>query len=566
MRERIGRRDLLKGAACVLGGNVVTAAAAAMPVKAVAKEDASCAVWENKPTIAASSTLAIAETKYGRVSGYVRRDILAFKGIPYAGTTEGANRFKAPVKPESWTGVRSSKQFGNVSPQAAREGWKHDEEAWLFSWNDGIPGEDCLRLNVWTPGLQDGKKRPVMVWLHGGGFTAGSGQELASYDGENLSRRGDVVVVSLNHRLGVLGFLNVSHLQGGESVAQNVGMLDIVAALEWVRDNIASFGGDPGCVTVFGQSGGGGKVNSLLTMPSAAGLFHRAIVQSGSLLSAASEEGSLDLTKRVLENLSMPNATLDDLQKLPVQQLIDAGVKATQRPRPAEGVRFDRPTNFVEWGTVVDGKTMPHVPDGNNPNDYGASVPLLVGTVRNEFVNGIGRPDAFAMTMDDLQKQVQPIYGDKTTEVIETFRRAYPQENAFTLFSLMMATPIRGAAITQVQRRARLDKAPAYLYWFQWKTPVLDGRPMVFHCSEIAFCFDNTDRCENMTGGGPEARALAAKVSDAWINFARTGNPNTPGLPHWPTVTADSVPTMIFDNVSVVKTDPDKAEQAVVKR
>jgi para-nitrobenzyl esterase len=343
-------------------------------------------------------------------------------------------------------------------------------------------------------------------------------------------------------------------------------MLDIVAALEWVRDNIAAFGGDSGCVTIFGQSGGGGKVNALLTMPSAANLFHRAIVQSGSLLNAASEEGSLDLTKRVLTNLNMPNATLDDLQKLPIQQLIDAGVKATQRPPSAEGIRFDRPSGFVSWGPVVDGKTMPHVPDGKDPQDYGATVPLLVGTVMNEFVTGTGHPDAFAMTMDDLQKRLQPIYAEKTTEVIETFRKAYPQENAFNLFSLIMAAPVRGSAITQAQRKAGLGKAPAYLYWFQWKTPVLDGRPMTFHCSEIAFCFDNTDRCENMTGGGPVPRALAANVSDAWINFARTGDPNAPGLPHWPPVTADSAPTMIFNNVSTIKVDPDKAEQAAVKR
>jgi para-nitrobenzyl esterase len=235
-------------------------------------------------TISASDSDPVVEIVTGKVRGNVRKGIYTFKGIPYGDTTAGANRFMPPQKPKPWAGIRSSMQFGNVCPQAPRAGWANDEEAWLFSWDDGVPGEDCLRVNLWTPGINDGKKRPVMVWLHGGGFTAGSGQELTSYDGENLARRGDVVVVSLNHRLNVFGYLDLSHYGDRYTESANVGNLDIVAALEWVRDNIAGFGGDPNLVTIFGQSGGGGKVNALMAMPSAAGLFHRAIVESGSLL------------------------------------------------------------------------------------------------------------------------------------------------------------------------------------------------------------------------------------------------------------------------------------------
>ncbi len=220
----------------------------------------------------------IAATRAGRVAGYVRNAIYTFKGIPYADDTAGANRFMPPAKPKSWAGIRSSRQYGYVAPQGPRGGWANDEEAFMFAWDDGVQAEDCLRVNVWTPAINDRKKRPVMLWLHGGGYTAGSGQELRSYDGENLARRGDVVVVSLNHRLNVLGYLDLSGYGDQYAASGNLGMLDIVAALEWVRDNIENFGGDPGSVTIFGQSGGGGKVSALMAMPAAKGLFHRAIV------------------------------------------------------------------------------------------------------------------------------------------------------------------------------------------------------------------------------------------------------------------------------------------------
>src|SRR5690349_4095236 len=240
---------------------------------------------DGKATIVASRDKSVVATTAGSVRGYERNGVHIFKGIPYAAATGGANRFLPPAKVTPWTGVRSSMHYGPVSPQPARAGWKNDEESFMFLWDDGIPGEDCLRVNVWTSATDASGKRPVMVWLHGGGFVAGSGQELRAYDGENLARRSEVVVVSLNHRLGALGFLDLSHASDARfAKSGNVGMLDIVAALEWVRENIAAFGGDPGCVTIFGQSGGGGKVATLMAMPAARGLFHRAIVESGSML------------------------------------------------------------------------------------------------------------------------------------------------------------------------------------------------------------------------------------------------------------------------------------------
>ncbi|HMX28331.1 MAG TPA: carboxylesterase family protein, partial [Blastocatellia bacterium] len=263
-QNQLNRRNLMKGAAAIFGG---AAASSLLPDGLLPDElTASAAATVNgcDTTVAAGDSKAIVETTAGKVRGYVRNGIHTFKGIPYAATTAGEARFQPPTKAKPWAGVRSSMQYGFLCPQQPRTGWGNDEVAWMFDWDDGRPGEDCLLVNVWTPGVNDNKKRPVMVWIHGGGFTAGSGQELKSYDGENLSKRGDVVVVSLNHRLGVLGFLNLAEFGERYAKSGNVGQLDLVAALEWVRDNIGNFGGDAGNVTIFGQSGGGAKVSTLM--------------------------------------------------------------------------------------------------------------------------------------------------------------------------------------------------------------------------------------------------------------------------------------------------------------
>jgi len=516
------------------------------------------------PTIAASEQNAVVGTVAGKVRGYVKDGIYTYKGIPYGDTTEGDGRFMPPRRVKPWTGVRSSMQYGKVSPQAPRMGWNNDEEAWLFSWDDGIPGEDCLRLNIWTPAINDHKKRPVMVWLHGGGYVAGSGQELRSYDGERLSRRGDVVVVSLNHRLGPLGYLDLSSYGEKYASSANVGMLDIVAALEWVRGNIANFGGDAGNVTIFGQSGGGGKVGTLMAMPVVQGLFHRAIIQSGSIMRAGLPEKTAQLAASVLSELNLNASQVDELQKLPVQKLIDAGSAALRKMQPPGMFDWRKIADWLGWGPVVDSKVLPEHPFDPNAPVTSAHVPLLVGTTLNEFVTSIGHPEYEAMTEDDLKKRVGDLYGEKQASVIEVFRRKHSDAKPFDMMSLIVTAPVRQSAVTQAARKAAQGSAPAYLYLFAWKAPVLDGRPRAFHCSELAFCFDNTDRCENMTGGGPGPRALAANVSQAWINFARSGNPNHSGLPHWPAFTAESCPTMIFDTQCTVKNDPDGEERRVV--
>jgi para-nitrobenzyl esterase len=566
--HNMARRDVIKALALTVGGGALRAA---LPDRAMGA-DAGAAGYPAiaspmGDTISASNTEPVVEITTGKVRGCVRKGIYGFKGIPYADTTAGPNRFMPPQKAKPWTGLRSSMHFGSVCPQPPRAGWANDEEAWLFSWDDGVPGEDCLRVNLWTPGIHDGRNRPVMVWLHGGGYTAGSGQELLSYDGENLARRGDVVVVTLNHRLNVFGFLNLSAYGNRYQDSANVGMLDIVAALEWVRDNIAAFGGDPNLVTIFGQSGGGGKVNALMAMPSAKGLFHRAIVESGSLMYGATEEQSQQLAGQLLANLGLDASSVDKLQQIPVEQLEAAAMAVTTHPMTHSGIiDFRHIGSLLGWAPVVDGKVLPRQPFAPDAPAQSADIPLLVGTTLNEFVTAINHPEFMEMDAGLLKSRVQGAFGAKADSILSAAKSVYPNANPFELWSVIAVSGVRASALSQAQVKAAQNAAPAYCYQFAWQTPVLSGRPMSFHCSEIAFVFDNTDRCENMTGGGPAARDLAAKVSEAWIAFARTGDPNHSGLPHWTPLTAETNATMVFDTQCELRQRFDQALQDAANR
>lgn len=268
--------------------------------------------------VKADSATAVVKTEAGRVAGYLENGVYIYEGVPYA----TAERFMPPVKTVSWTGIRSCRAYGHTCPQGKRLGWQSDEQAFAFNWDDGYADENCLHVNIWTPGICDGKKRPVMVWLHGGGYSAGSGQELPSYDGANLARKGDVVVVTLNHRLNVLGFLDLSAYGEKYAHSGNAGMLDLVAALQWVNKNIAAFGGDASNVTIFGQSGGGGKVSTLLATPSAKGLFHKAIVQSGSMLRTMNQKYSRRIAAAVMDDLGLQASQIDSLQHVPYERLL----------------------------------------------------------------------------------------------------------------------------------------------------------------------------------------------------------------------------------------------------
>ncbi len=558
VRPALARRDLLKGAT-LIAATGAGSAAAAEPLRAPPAARADNGVI-------ARAASAVVEIEPGKVAGYIRNGVYAFKGMPYGDTTEGANRFLPPRKPRPWPGVRSSRQYGPVCPQDKGTGRLNDEEAFIFQWNDSVEGEDCLRLNVWTPAINDGGRRPVMVWLHGGGFEAGSGNDLPAFDGENLARRGDVVVVSLNHRLNILGFLDLSKF--GERYAQsgNVGMLDIVAALEWLRDNIPAFGGDPNRVLIFGQSGGGAKVGTLMGMPAAKGLFHRAVVQSGSFAFTNTPEKSRRLADLTLSELGVSAANLDRLHTLPYAELQRASVAALRNANGPAGGAPDpgRMASRLMFAPVADGQVLPEPPFAPKAPAISSDVPMIVGTTLNEFTTGINHPEYELMTEGELTARADTIYPGRGGDIIAAFRQRTPNARPFDLWSRIATEPVRQAAVDQAAAKAALGAAPAYLYWFTWQTPVFDGRPRAFHCAEIPFVFHNTDLCDHMTGGGAPARALSDMMADTWIQFARTGDPNHTGLPNWAPFAPGSTPTMVFDDETRLERNPDGGERSSI--
>jgi para-nitrobenzyl esterase len=559
-QKPMSRRGLLQSAAALLGTTAASGMVTPEAQDTRNKGEAGQHAATDKSPIVASAEVAIADTTTGKVRGYIRNGIYTYKGIPYGDTTAESGRFQPPQKAKPWIGVRSSMQYGRVCPQGPRGSWNADEESWLFLYDDGVQGEDCLRVNIWTPGLDGHQKRPVMIWLHGGGFVSGSSQEHRSYDGERLSRRGDVVVVSLNHRLGPLGYLNLTAYGEQYASSAHLGMLDIIAALEWVRDNIANFGGDPGNVTIFGQSGGGGKVGNLMAMPTAQGLFHRAIVQSGSFLRAVTPDRSAILTQAMLDELNLSPSQVDQLQTVPLQKMIAAGDAALLKTHPPVPLVWSHVADQLGWGPVMDGKLLPGHPFDPAAPAISARVPMLIGTTLNEFNTSLNHPEYEAMTEAEVEKRLGNMYGNDPERIAQVFRASHPGAKPFDICSLAMTAQVRQGAVIQAMRKTA-QGTPAYLYWFTWKTPVLDGRPRSIHCCELPFCFDNTDRSENLTGGGPAPRELAANVSEAWIQFARSGNPNHHGLPHWPAFSAETCPTMIFDTQCRMQNNPDKEER-----
>ena len=541
----VSRRQLLHGTGLIVAQTILPLQSSAQAYIAGSKHPDSA--HGTGATITAGKDRAVVETTYGKLAGYTDNGVYVFKGIPYGATTAGSGRFKAPKPPQAWTGVRGSRAFGPQAPQAYRSIWENDEEAFLFQWDYGYASEDCLRLNVWTPS-PDAKKRPVMLYLHGGGYTVGSSQELKMFDGVNLARRGDVVLVTINHRLNVLGYLNLAAYGEEYSESGNAGSLDTLAALRWVHDNIAQFGGDPGSVTIFGQSGGGGKVSTLLAMPSARGLFHKAIVESGPTLRIGTEERTRELAERTLKRLGIAPGDVKKLEQMPYAQLEKAataeiGTPVNTGPRNP----FRNQARGLGFTPVMDGKVVAQHPFDPAPPTSASNIPLMIGTTLNEFTHGINHPDAFELTQDQLKAKVEESFPGHGGEITASYRELYPHANPFQLWSVIATAGVRDATVAVAERKAA-QSAPVYCYQFAWQTPVLDGRPMAFHCSELAFVFDNPDLCEHMTGGGEASRTLANKVSQSWINFARKGNPNHPGLPEWKNFEPGSKTTMVFDD------------------
>ena len=503
------------------------------------------------PTVEAGPDIAVADTQSGKVQGYISNGIYTYHGIPYAQADE---RFVEAHEVEPWEGVRMAFDYGPISPQEA---------------TGNIPGGDnmdnnCQNLNIWTPGIQDEGKRPVMVWLHGGGFSTGSSIEQTYYDGENLSKKGDVVVVSVNHRLNVLGHLNLSQYGDQYKNSANVGMTDIIDALQWIQDNIEEFGGDPDNVTVFGESGGGAKVLALMTSPYAKGLFHKGIVESGATETMGviftPEDASERVTELTLEKLGITPDRIDELQNVSYEELTAASNEALAQA----GEEFQIPAALgsgysLSWEPVVDGDFLPTDPVTEDSfAEAGRDIPLLIGSNLNEWetVDLMSNQaetqydNKTTWTEEETRQHLEEKYGDQTDEIVDAFLKAYPHRTAADAL-YVDSRVIRLPILKIMSHKADQGGAPVYAYMFNWESPVLPGTIMAFHTSEIPFVFNNIDKAVMQIGGGEEARRIEDAMSQAWINFARTGDPSTEEM-EWPAYTREEGATMMFDTVQEV--------------
>jgi para-nitrobenzyl esterase len=503
--------------------------------------------------------IALADTRYGKVKGYILRGINYFLGIPYGAPTSGSNRFMPPQKPEPWDEVFPAVWWGNSAPQIMENRYANSYSSFADHWNYDDVSEDCLRLNVFTPAVADGKKRPVLVWFHGGGFTNGNGIEQDGYNGENFSRKGDVVFVSVNHRLGPMGFSNLAGV-GGEKYAfsGNVGMLDLVAALEWVRDNIGNFGGDPGNVTIMGQSGGGSKVTTTTAMPKAKGLFHKAVVLSGSLRLSQQKEQSEKIGGYILQEAGIQASEIDKLQEMPWQEYYAVANRAADRYAADQGgsVGFGR-----AFTPVIDGVVLPQDPYYPEPTPLANQIPMIISSTTEELSPSRTNAALENITLDEVVEQVRQRagfsagLGDKAEEVVQAYAKAFPDKKPVEIWAYISAN--RQTTVELADSKSR-QSAPVFLAWFGWQPPLFDKRMRAFHCLDICFWFQNTDVMLTHTGGGARPRKLSDAMSDALLQFMKTGDPNGSSLPNWPAYKAENGKVMVLNDESEVRNDPDR--------
>ena len=501
---------------------------------------------EDEQQVFIGDDIAIAQTQYGKVQGYMSRDVYTFLGVRYGASTEGANRFMPPKEPEPWEGVMPALVYGYCAPQNDPN-YANNAGVWRDHWNYSNLSEDCLFLNVWTKGLADGKKRPVMVWFHGGGYAAGNGIEQDGYHGENLARYGDIVFVSVNHRLNAFGFTDFSGVDAKYEDSGNAGTLDMVAALKWVNKNIANFGGDPNNVTIMGQSGGGAKVCTLVAMPETKGLVHKGVALSGNANNALAQSYSRELGKYIVKT---SKKTVEQLQQMPWRDylaLANAAAQEFNKTQNMQGMRGG-------FAPVADGKHIPAEGYFDDPNAPSAQVPMIYCSTMAEFSPAMYDKSLEDLDNEGLAKYLEQRYPGKAAAVVAAYQKAFPEANAGDIIG--MATSPRTGIIKNIGIKAK-QGAPVYLAWFGFNPPTFNGRARAFHCIDICFWFRNTDRMVTHSGGGKRPRELSSKMSEALLAFMRTGNPNCDALPEWPAYNETDKPTMILNDVCEVKNNVD---------
>ena len=527
------RRDFLKSSA-------LTLAAAAAASTAASESPAQEAAAPSRPLAGAATGAVFVETEtiYGRVQGVQTAGIKEFKGIPYGASTAGRNRFMPPKKPAAWRGVRECLAHGQVSPQAPAD--LRSDYAMMIHWDyqPGGMGEDCLSLNIWTPGLKDGAKRPVLVSFHGGGFATGSGNSIG-YDGAQLARFGNAVVVTVNHRLAAFGYTHLADLGAPPEFAYAgvAGIMDLTASLEWVRDNIENFGGDPNNVMIFGQSGGGAKTSTILATPAAKGLFHRAAVQSGSLLKLTPRDRATQFSEALLKQLGIARSRIADLQKVSWQQLLEAQV-AVAASAPG-----------LSAAPVVDGKYLTHDPFDPAAPVESADIPLIVSTTLEDAALSLTN---FNLSEAELKALIDKRYKEKGAEVHALYRKYYPEKSPYLVQAMMLTDAgFRRSAIKQAELKAAQGKGPIYMYQWEWPTPAFGGRYGAIHGLDVSGSFREAR-------DGNDAARVADQLSSSWVAFARTGDPANSRIPPWPAFDAATRATMIFGTPTHLENDPRK--------
>jgi para-nitrobenzyl esterase len=490
----------------------------------------------------------VAQTTHGPVRGAIEDGVAVFKGVRYGADTAGT-RFAAPRAPDPWSEVRDARAYAASAPQ----GPAGDGGGLFKSWRPDPPlptSEDCLFLNIWTPDASTAKARPVLVWFHGGGFTTGSGSSYA-YDGVRLAKRGDVVVVTVNHRLNVFGYMNLARFGDRFADSGAAGVLDMILALTWVKDNIAAFGGDPGQVMIFGESGGGSKVCTLMACDAANGLFHRAVVQSGPRLRHADPDASASAADEVAAKLGLTAETIESILTLDVAAIQEA----------AKGVQA------AGSGPVLDGRTLTRHPFDPDAPEQSVGVPLLIGCNRTEgtSLEGGTNPSLFDVTFETLPAELaRALPGRDPARIIELYRTNHPDIEAPELYFMATADNqfFRGS-VTIADRKSARGGAPVFFYHLDWETPVMEGKRYVPHALDIGMVFDNVAKSESMSGLGPDAQKIADMMSESWLAFARTGDPANDLLPPWPAYSADQRNMMVFRLAPGVEVDIRSAERAL---